>query len=343
MLKIFSSFVVMSLLTSSYLAAGTSFKPIVALSDGAATEQVANPTFKIGTMYSVKGVKYTPFVWNDYDSIGNASWYGNEFHGRLTANGEIFDKNQITAAHPTLPLPSIVEVTNLDNGKKLIIRVNDRGPFEGNREIDVSEKAAEMLGFLDKGVARVRVVLLKDISDQVASYVKNGTEDKKNSSNDLMAKNNVSNKNKLIDDIDDEDADEELVSSLSNSSNNAPGYLAVNGKKPEENVDGNHSDSLVDKKDIKPISLQEPTTVRSYLPRGIFVQVGAYTQDNKQINSAMKDLSTIGVVTLQKVDINGQSLLRLRVGPYNSIEDANKAKQNLLKIGYTSSRVIIEE
>jgi rare lipoprotein A len=86
-----------------------------------------------------------------------ASWYGNDFHGRLTANGEVFDMTSLTAAHPTLPIPSYARVTNIRNGKSLIVRVNDRGPYHGNRLIDVSNKAAELLEFRSNGVARVRV------------------------------------------------------------------------------------------------------------------------------------------------------------------------------------------
>ena len=86
-----------------------------------------------------------------------ASWYGDDFHGRLTANGEVFDMASLTAAHPTLPMPSYARVTNLSNGKSLIVRVNDRGPYHGNRLIDVSNKAAELLEFKGNGVARVRV------------------------------------------------------------------------------------------------------------------------------------------------------------------------------------------
>jgi rare lipoprotein A len=86
-----------------------------------------------------------------------ASWYGDDFHGRLTANGEVFDMGSLTAAHPTLPMPSYARVTNISNGKSLIVRVNDRGPYHGNRLIDVSNKAAELLEFKGNGVAKVRV------------------------------------------------------------------------------------------------------------------------------------------------------------------------------------------
>ncbi len=111
----------------------------------------------VGKPYQVAGRWYTPRVDPGYDKTGKASWYGSAFHGRLTANGEIFDQNAITAAHPTLPLPSYVRVTNLQNNRSLVVRVNDRGPFVANRIIDLSRRSADMLGFGNKGVVDVRV------------------------------------------------------------------------------------------------------------------------------------------------------------------------------------------
>ncbi|MCA6120337.1 septal ring lytic transglycosylase RlpA family protein [Bradyrhizobium sp. WSM 1704] len=114
-------------------------------------------TYRIGKPYVVAGRTYVPEEDVNYRAEGVASWYGNDFHGRLTANGEVFDMGALTAAHPTLPMPSYARVTNLSNGKSLVVRVNDRGPYHGNRLIDVSNKAAELLEFKGNGVARVRV------------------------------------------------------------------------------------------------------------------------------------------------------------------------------------------
>lgn len=112
-----------------------------------------------GTMrpYQVGGRWYTPRYDPDYDEKGIASWYGEQFHNRTTANGEVFDMDRVTAAHKTLPLPCIVEVTDLDTGKKIRVRVNDRGPFVNGRIIDLSKGAAKKLGTYQRGVARVRV------------------------------------------------------------------------------------------------------------------------------------------------------------------------------------------
>ena len=99
--------------------------------------------------------------------MGTASWYGKKFHGRLTANGETYDMESMTAAHRTLPLPSLVRVTNLDNNISVIVRVNDRGPYSKNRVIDVSHRAASMLEFKSEGTATVKIELLRDDTDRL--------------------------------------------------------------------------------------------------------------------------------------------------------------------------------
>lgn len=117
----------------------------------------ADKKVKIGNPYVIEGVTYYPREDPYYDVTGLASWYGPDFHGKLTANGEVYDMNALTAAHQTLPMPSYVRVTNLENGRSLVLRVNDRGPFVKSRILDVSRRAAQLLGFADKGVEKVRV------------------------------------------------------------------------------------------------------------------------------------------------------------------------------------------
>jgi len=111
----------------------------------------------VGKPYTVRGVVYTPEEQPGYHGAGTASWYGSDFHGRRTANGEIFSANAITGAHPTLPLPSYVRVTNTANGRSLIVRVNDRGPYVHGRVMDLSHRAAEILGYVNDGMADVDV------------------------------------------------------------------------------------------------------------------------------------------------------------------------------------------
>lgn len=112
---------------------------------------------KVGRAYTVAGRTYRPQRNDNYDETGIASWYGPNFHGRPTANGEVFDQNAMTAAHTTLPIPSIAEVTNLENGRSVIVRINDRGPFVDNRLIDLSRAAATELDYIGAGLAHVRV------------------------------------------------------------------------------------------------------------------------------------------------------------------------------------------
>jgi rare lipoprotein A len=113
-------------------------------------------TYLVGHPYTVDGQTYYPSE-RRYVAVGLASWYGDAFHGRRTANGEIFDRNSISAAHPTMPLPSYARVTNLRNRYSMIVRVNDRGPFEPGRIMDVSRRVADMLDFRKNGTTRVKV------------------------------------------------------------------------------------------------------------------------------------------------------------------------------------------
>ncbi|MDC1169658.1 septal ring lytic transglycosylase RlpA family protein, partial [bacterium] len=137
---------------------------------------VAKPHYKIGNPYQEFGVWYYPKRDLTYDETGLASWYGEETAvlGRPTANGEVFDPNIATAAHKTLPLPSVVRVTNLDNGKSLVVRLNDRGPFAPGRIIDLSHEGARLLGFVKQGIAKVRVQILAEQSLRLENLAKRG-------------------------------------------------------------------------------------------------------------------------------------------------------------------------
>jgi rare lipoprotein A len=116
--------------------------------------------YVLGNSYEVAGRQYYPQEDPSYDKVGQASWYGPKFDRRMTSNGEWFDQDYLSAAHPTLPLPSYVRVTNLENGRNIVVRVNDRGPFVADRIIDMSKKSADALGFRAKGTAKVRVQYL---------------------------------------------------------------------------------------------------------------------------------------------------------------------------------------
>jgi rare lipoprotein A len=149
----------------------TSWNEQAASADSEEPAPKGGGTYRVGRPYMVRGRPYFPSENPNYRAEGIASWYGPDFHHRRTANGETFDMHAISAAHPTMPLPSYARVSNLANGRSLIVRVNDRGPFKGNRVIDVSGKAAELLGFRSNGLAQVRV-------EYVGQAPLNGSDDR---------------------------------------------------------------------------------------------------------------------------------------------------------------------
>ena len=154
--------------------------------------------YQVGKPYTVRGKVYTPTEDPNYYATGQASWYGSDFHGRRTANGEIFSANAITGASPVLPLPSYVRVTNTDNGRSLVVRVNDRGPYMPGRIMDLSHRAAEMLGYVNNGHANIAVQYVSraplegdDTRTLLASY--DGPSDYGRGSTTRMASNDGTN------------------------------------------------------------------------------------------------------------------------------------------------------
>ena len=250
-----------------------------------------DPIYKVGNPYKINGKWYYPAVDYQYDEVGIASWYGPGFHGKSTANGEVFDQNKITAAHRTLPMPSIVKVTNLENGLVLDkVRINDRGPFARNRIIDLSKKAAEELGFIKNGVAKVRVEILEDesrkyaLSEQQNVYVAEAAEITE-----------ISKKNLLP----------------------SPEFEEKNIKK-NENVSEN---SILNDKEL-------------------LIQVGAFT-DHRNAKSLIEKLSEFKAY-INRVFINNRYLYRVRIGPINDLNQANKMKMELFELGYTSSHLVMK-
>jgi len=152
--------------------------PKYGVSASARTVELGEPipkgggVYRVGKPYTIAGRVYVPEENANYSAVGLASFYGDDFHGRYTANGEIFDMESISAAHPTLPLPSYVRVTNLSNRKSIVVRVNDRGPYVGDRIIDLSVKTAKLLGFYGHGLAKVKV-------DYVGRAPLGGSDDRK--------------------------------------------------------------------------------------------------------------------------------------------------------------------
>lgn len=136
---------------------GVAPSPVVAVARAEKPLRRGGGRYQVGKPYQIAGNWYHPKTNPNYRRVGTASWYGPGFHGRLTANGEIYDMHALTAAHPTMPLPSYARVTNLENDRSVVVRVNDRGPFAHDRLIDLSKRTAQMLGFIHSGTAKVRV------------------------------------------------------------------------------------------------------------------------------------------------------------------------------------------
>lgn len=162
MLDLVKNFIILSAILSISLSGCSKHSLYRKLSSDDRGNNQYKGHYKIGNEYRINAKDYKPKEDKKYSEIGMGSWYGSKhgFHGKKTANGDLYNKKMLTAAHRTLPMPSMVKVTNLDNNKSLIVMINDRGPFRKDRIIDVSERAAEILAFKKKGVAKLKVEYL---------------------------------------------------------------------------------------------------------------------------------------------------------------------------------------
>lgn len=292
------------------------------VSPSAGTAGLGKGLYKVGKPYQVDGVWYYPKEDLSYDETGIASWYGEQFHGRYTANGEVFDLNGLTAAHHTLPMPSIVQVTNLENGRTLSLRVNDRGPFAGARIIDVSRQAAQLLGFERNGTAKVRVRVLQTETMQAQAVARrNGVE--------------------------------EVPGGPVEVAHAAP-RTAVDAQ-PLAPLPGTHvapapqTASIIPVKasapaDIMPVDppLTGQVTIGSARPNAqIYVQAGAFAQmDNA--NRVRQRIAGLGSANITAVRINGNNLFRVRLGPVASVDDADKMLARVLATGLPDARIVVD-
>ena len=253
--------------------------------------------YKIGSPYKINGKWYYPAIDYDYEEIGIASWYGPGFHGKKTANGEIFNQNIISAAHRTLPMPSIVRVTNLDNGKVLQkVRINDRGPFAGNRIIDLSKKAAQELGFVNTGIAKVKVEILENESREHALV---------NSDNKITKVESAEIK---------EIRKTEIVNNFEKQ------RIIKNKNENSQNEGSDGKNSILSNKQLA-------------------IQVGAFT-DHRNAKSLTQKLSDFQAY-IERTFVNNKYLYRVRIGPIENLNLAEKIKKNLFELGFTSSHLIV--
>ena len=279
----------------------------------AAGTVVADPRYKIGDPYNVGGVWYYPKRDLTYDETGIGSWYGDEFAGRLTANGEIFDPEKITAAHKTLPMPSVVRVTNLDNGKSLVVRVNDRGPFVAGRIIDLSRESARLLGFKDQGIAKVRVKILAEQSLRLEDLAKKGAFPQVEG----VAETPMPEFNAV---------GTSSVTFAAKSNSGRSNYASEDGQSAIELLAGNRVGEVMN---VPPIQTS------------IWVQVGAFHSETNATN-VLKKIDMVGQGRVSRINRDGQVLHRVRLGPINEVGDADKLLSAVFELGFKGARIVVD-
>ena len=276
----------------------------------------SNGIYKIGNPYVVDGKRYYPKKDLNYDEKGIASWYGPKFHGKLTANGEIFNQYKLTAAHKTLPIPSAVKVTNLKNNKSLIVRINDRGPFVNDRIIDLSYQSAKKLNLLKSGTGFVRVQLLRSESLLLEKLAKKGqfpeiNEIKKRTTPPI---NQVIHSNVSIKKI----GEDNLVVNSQNK---------FNEKKNKGHIED------VQKK-VQALKING----KSYK---IWVQIASFS--NKKSASILKTkFNSIKNINIKKTNLKGKYFYRVRVGPFREITDTKEIYNFLINSGMEGTKIFVE-
>ena len=275
-------------------------------------------TYKVGNPYQIEGIWYRPAEDYNYRETGIASWYGPNFDGRKTANGEIFDQYSVSAAHRTLPMPSIVRVTNLDNGRSLVVRINDRGPFARSRIIDMSRRGAQMLGFEQNGTARVQVEILSKESRALAERLKAG-------------------KTEIAADLPPIDGNDLAQVPVARQSLPAP--------RPEP----------IQTASLEPVSVPVPDPVAAepaaqvgeisqvpVSPTGIYIQAGAFS-DITNAERVKTTLDSLGSVTISPVQVGSRELYRVRIGPVSQVAEADQLLQQVAANGYPEARTIVQQ
>jgi rare lipoprotein A len=257
--------------------------------------------YKVGEPYQIGGVWYYPKVDYQYRETGIASWYGPGFDGKNTANGETFDRNSLTAAHRTLPLPSMVRVTNLENGRSIKVRVNDRGPFAHGRIIDLSQRAAQLLGFANKGTAKVLVEIVESDSRRLAA----------------------------------------LAGGQDNTSPKAAPTVAVSSSPVEgDRSAGMRGVQTASATSWRTPTTDGVVTTRPVGQSDIFVQAGSFLRyDNANRLSAR--LSPLGPTRVAAADIDGRRYYRVQLGPVSTVADADRLLDRLIGNGHYDAQVVV--
>jgi rare lipoprotein A len=275
--------------------------------------------YKIGNPYQIDGTWYYPREQPNYDETGIASWYGPTFYGHRTANGEMYDGKAMTAAHRTLPMPVNVRVTNLDNGRSVVVRVNDRGPYAKGRIIDLSEAAARELDVIRSGTARVRVTYLAR-ADGVAGAPP-PTETPPEIASAVPAAPTAKVDTQAL--------------------NVIPGAIVAPPAPPAAMPVPAASPSLPPSQtDAQPNG--QVTTVPVPPVTHIYVQVGAFSNE-ANAKRLMSRFTSAGGLSISPIGRAGQTLYRVRGGPYDSVADADQALARLNGLGSNDAQIVVDK
>ncbi len=306
------------------LAACAETQLLVHAAKRVAQEEEPAGRYKVGDPYQIGGVWYYPAVDYDYVETGIASWYGPKFHGRQTANGEVFDMNQLSAAHRTLPMPSVVQVVNLENGRSLRLRINDRGPFAHGRIIDVSRRAAQLLGFERQGTARVRVLILADESRREAARLQGAAELAAIGTPITVAR------------LPKPPVTQRTLPPPGSAQPAGAGGDALGGP-----VDGQPAAPAAAVR-AGPAEPEAQVDYEAVGPTRLFVQAGAYAVfDNA--NRVRARLASLGTVVVTSVLVGGRDVFRVRIGPLASVEQADGVLDGVIRAGYPDARIIVAD
>ncbi len=269
--------------------------------------------YKVGTPYKIDGVWYYPKEDPDYDRTGVASWYGRDFHGKKTANGEKYDMHALTAAHPTLPMPTRVRVTNLENGRSLELRVNDRGPFRKGRIIDVSKRASQLLGFQEQGTAKVRVQFLgrADMETEIVSKPRTPREERRAA------------KAAPVEEV----AEAELPP--------IPGVKVAEAPDPAPEPSTPAAAAPA-----------EEGAVVEFVPipqsTDLYVQAGAFVAPANARRLA-GELASVGrPVKVNRKDLDGRNFYQVRLGPMSTLAEADETLEQVVALGHNDARIIVD-
>ena len=281
--------------------------------------------YKVGKAYKIKNVWYYPAEDDSYVETGIASWYGPQFHNKKTANGEIFNQFEVSAAHRTLPIPSVVQVTNLTNGRSLVVRVNDRGPFAHGRIIDMSRRGAQLLGFEKAGTARVRVTFMAAESARLKALAMAGKPSPLSASGSAATAPTAP-----------------VPQSSPRVAVSAAGLAPLGGKpvpaQPPAAAKQAATQSIVE---MTRNAARQTVFQGDAEKTQIYVQAGAFRNESNALQ-LVKILAPIGVVNVSPATVGGRTFFRVRLGPIGSVNQGDDVLAKVIEKGYPGARLVVD-